>query len=113
MKIEIFSSGSLQRGNFQIPKSITVIVARNHPEAIILASDVSGCIGYTGSWTGEIGDGGDLEHIDLSHMEKHVLQPNHSYIGNVGFIHESVPIDFDCQRTLVRLNVKNWEPKFQ
>lgn len=84
----------------------------NHPEAIILASDVSGCIGYTGSWTGEIGDGGNLEHLDLSHMEKHVLQPNHSYIGNVGFIHESVPINFDCQRTLVRLNVKNWEPKF-
>jgi hypothetical protein len=34
MKIEIFSSGSLQRGNFQIPKSITVIVARNPLEAL-------------------------------------------------------------------------------
>lgn len=34
MKIEIFSSGSIQRGNFQIPKSLTVIAASTPLEAL-------------------------------------------------------------------------------
>lgn len=82
-----------------------------HPEAVILASDIQACRGYVGEWSGVIGDGGDLSHLDLSHLQTIDLQPHTSYIGNVGFIHESLPIPFDCNRTLVRLNVKNWEPK--
>jgi len=41
MKIEIFSSGSLQRGNFQIPKSITVIEASSPIEALKLFAEIN------------------------------------------------------------------------
>lgn len=79
------------------------------PEAIILASDYSSAIGYTGEWDGTIGEGGDLSHLDLSQMNRIRLQANKVYIGNVGFVHESVPVTEEVNRTLVRLNVKNWE----
>ena len=80
------------------------------PEAIILASSIAACNAYVGTWDGIIGEGGDCSNIDTSNMQKVSLQANKTYIGNVGFIHESIPIDKDVERTLVRLNVKNWEP---
>ena len=80
------------------------------PEAIILASNVQACRGYIGEWSGEIGDGGDMAHMDLSHMQQVMLEPHRVYTGNVGFIHETLPIAHACDRTLVRLNIKDWEP---
>ena len=82
----------------------------DQPEAIILASDVSACDGYIGSWSGKLKAGGDANEIDSSNLTKIRLSAGSSYIGNVGFIHESVPINAVSRRTLVRLNVRNWEP---
>lgn len=31
-----------------------------------------------------------------------------SSVSNVGLLHESLPVQEDTERTLVRLNVKNW-----
>nr|DAF93524.1 MAG TPA: hypothetical protein [Myoviridae sp. ctshb19] len=75
------------------------------PEAIILATDICASRGLIGEFDGPISIGGDVTHLDLSHMQEIVMQPNRVYQGNVSFIHESLPVAFDCQRTLVRLNV--------
>lgn len=82
------------------------------PEAIILTSNVQACRGWIGEWDGFVANGGDLSQIDVSGLQEVQLEAFKTYIGNVGFIHESLPIEKACERTLVRLNVKNWEPKF-
>lgn len=74
-------------------------------EALVLASDVSACVAYVGSVNGHPKVGGDCSHLDLSRMEKVRLSAGKAYSGNVTMVHESLPIDFDCNRTLVRINV--------
>lgn len=81
------------------------------PEAIILASDVSACVAYTGEYDEQlIIEGGDARHINVDHMERHVFNANTVYAGNVALLHESVPLATRTQRTLVRLNVPGWTP---
>lgn len=79
------------------------------PEALVLASNYTSSRGFVGQWEGVIGDGGACEHIDVSGLKEVVLEKNNVYISNVGFLHESLPVQEDIERTLVRLNVKNWE----
>lgn len=74
-------------------------------ETIILASNVPACRALVGNWGGIIGEGGDVSHLDLSHMREIQMQANIAYAGNVTFVHESLPVLQDCQRTVVRLNV--------
>ena len=80
------------------------------PEGIILASDVEACRAFVGDYQGEIREGGDCEDIDKHNMGIISLKQNTTYAGNVTMIHESLPVSFDCNRTLVRLNVKGWTP---
>lgn len=79
------------------------------PEALILASDVIGCRALLGEWEGEIGEGGDVSHLDLSHMEEFVMQANMAYAGNVSMLHESIPLPVETKRSLVRLSVPGFE----
>lgn len=79
-------------------------------EAIILASDIPACRGYLGAFLGPIGVGGDCDHLPIDHMWPIDLEPNTVYAGNVFFMHESLPVADDCQRTVVRINVPGWEP---
>lgn len=79
-------------------------------EGIILASNVQACRALEGEWEGEVGQGGDVSHIDLSGLREHMLAANTVYAGNVTMLHESLPIPFDCHRALVRLNVPGWTP---
>ena len=78
----------------------------SQPESIILASDVVGCKAYTGQWEGDIGEGGDLSHLDLTDLLNFSMHSHVVYKGNVTFIHESIPLQNETQRTLVRLNLK-------
>jgi hypothetical protein len=80
------------------------------PEAIILASSLSACRCYLGQYEGEIGLGGDCSGIDLSALPTLRLDAGKAYAGNVTMVHESLPVDRTCNRTLVRLNVPGWEP---
>lgn len=79
-------------------------------EAIILASDLSACRALSGEWFGRIGEGGDCSHINFVGMDEMRLEANQVYAGNALMLHESMPISADSSRTLVRLNVKGWEP---
>lgn len=75
-------------------------------ESIILASDIVGCKAYTGQWEGDIGEGGDVSHLDLKSLSNFLMDSGIAYKGNITFIHESIPLPVESQRTLVRLNLK-------
>jgi len=76
------------------------------PQSIILASNVEGCAAYAGDWDGEIGEGGDASRLDLSRLQKRILNPFTAFSGDaMTLLHESIPVKHACQRTLVRLNV--------
>lgn len=77
-------------------------------EAIVLASNVAACRALVGEYDGKIGSGGDVTHLDLSHMREVMFEANRAYAGNVTFVHESLPVQFDCERTVVRLNVPGY-----
>jgi hypothetical protein len=78
-------------------------------EGLILASSVQACRAFIGEYHELPGDGGDCSHVDTSKMEEIIFKENNVYAGNVGLLHESLPVKQDCFRTLVRLNVPGWE----
>ena len=80
------------------------------PEAIILASNVRACMAYEGPYEGAPGDGGDFSHLALDGLTARNLRPRTVYAGNVSMLHETVAVERDCARTLVRLNVPGWTP---
>lgn len=77
-------------------------------EGLILASNVCASRGFTGEFEGIIGDGGDCSHIDLSGLIEFKLNAGQVYAGNVTALHESIPVEADAYRQLVRLNVPGW-----
>lgn len=78
----------------------------NLGELVIFASDVAGCVAYVGSYEpADFKPGGDCSAMDLSALKKVALKAGYAYVGTVATIHESIPIERDCQRTLVRINV--------
>lgn len=76
-----------------------------YPETLLLCLDMEGCVGYSGPWTGTIGKGGDVSHLNLTDLVKVRIPPNVVYAMNVYGIHESVPVKKSGARTLVRVNV--------
>ena len=77
------------------------------PESIVLASSVSASKGWVGEYANDVGEKGDCTHLDLTSLKSFMLQPNKVYRGNVTFLHESLPVDYDTERALIRLNIKN------
>lgn len=80
------------------------------PEALILASDVSASRALVGDYTGEPGEGGDFSHLGTAGLCEIKLQAGRVYAGNVTMLHESLPVERDTLRTLVRLSVPGWTP---
>lgn len=75
------------------------------PEDLILASNVSACQAFVGTFDGIPNEEGDCSHIDLSGGNVVQMQAGVIYRGNVTMIHESLPVINDCLRTVIRLNV--------
>lgn len=80
------------------------------PEGIILASSVSAAEGYLGTYEGPIGEMGDCAHIDISKLDVLPMEAGRVYAGNVNCLHQSLPVETSCRRSLVRLNVPGWTP---
>lgn len=78
------------------------------PEPVLLLSDVAACKAYVGEYFDFPKEGGDCSHVDVSSMKEVVLEPNVVYAANVTCLHESIPVKFDCLRTVVHINVPNW-----
>lgn len=79
-------------------------------EALILTSNVLGCVGYEGVWSGIFNkENGDCSNIDVSHLTRINFEPNYIYTGHtLHMLHESIPVLQDCNRTVVRLNIQGW-----
>lgn len=75
-------------------------------EALLLASNVSGCAFYDGDYVMPEWKMGDCSTVDTSHMVKTIQQPNVVYGGHtLTLLHESLPLMSAANRTVVRLNV--------
>lgn len=72
---------------------------------LLLASDVVACRAMIGEFDGVIPPMGDCGHIDTSRMNEVVLDKNTTYFTNVTCLHESLPVNQDCFRTLVRITL--------
>lgn len=70
---------------------------------ILLASNYSACLGYVGEFEGTAGLGGDCEHIKVNDPIR--LKANKVYYGNSTFIHESIPVEEDVCRVVVRITL--------
>lgn len=73
-------------------------------EAIILMTNVSAARGYAGEWDGFIGHGGDCSKVDVTLLDPIDFEANRAYHGNVSMLHQSLPVEVDCERTVIRLN---------
>jgi len=83
--------------------------AGDDTEALILASDVLGCAAYVGRFDGLPVDGGDCAHIDTSGLLRVDMEPGRAWAGHtLTMLHEALPVQRDCLRTVVRLNVRAW-----
>ena len=106
-------------GRWRLPGHVTEPVHRipsrhshklDREEGIILASNITACVGYEGIFEGDLGKGGDCDHIDTSNMKTVNMEAHNVWAGNVSMLHESTPVAFDCFRTVVRINVPHWRP---
>ncbi len=78
-------------------------------EAVILATNEAGVMGYEGEWDFSPALGGDCSHISLKNMASRFLEAGKAYLGDtMYFLHESLPILRDCFRIVVRLNVPGY-----
>lgn len=72
---------------------------------MIIASNYEACKGWLGEFKEIPLDGGDCSHMDLSNLETFILKPNKVYLGNSTFIHESLQINEDVKRQMIRITL--------
>lgn len=76
-------------------------------ELLVLASDALGCAAYVGEYAGLPKSGGDCSHIDTRGLQRVELTPGRVWAGPaLSMLHEAIPVQQDCRRTVVRLNVQ-------
>jgi len=76
----------------------------NNPDGgMLIVSDYAGCKGWNGAFNGEPGIGGDCRHIELD--KGFILEPNTVYYGSSQFIHESLPLEKEVYRTMIRITL--------
>lgn len=74
---------------------------------LLIVSDLMACRAWLGEFAGVPNQGGDCSHLteDLERNESFLLEPNQVYVGNSTCVHESLPVDQDVERTLVRITL--------
>jgi hypothetical protein len=82
------------------------------PEGLLLASSYSAARAVVGQYNRDfIQDwrGGDCSELSTQGMKEVKLQSGRAYHMDVMTLHESLPITEHVRRTLVRINVPNWQ----
>ena len=72
---------------------------------MLIVSSYEACKGWNGEFEGQPNQGGDCTHLDLSNMNSFNLKSHTLYWGNSTFIHESLPLEEDVERQLVRITL--------
>lgn len=80
-------------------------------EGLLLASSLQSARGFHGDFVGAPGEGGVCTHVDVSALIEVPMKADLVYAGNVTMLHESLAVETDCFRSLVRLNVPGWSPE--
>lgn len=80
---------------------------------MLLASSVEGCKAWNQSINGEPGYDGDCEHLSEELNEGTLFQRNKIYWLDGLCIHESLPMEKDTQRQLIRLSMPSSAPWFE
>lgn len=76
---------------------------RSDTGGMLIMSTYPACKGWNGVFNSEPGIGGDCAHVNLN--EGFILKPNTVYYGNSQFIHESLPVDKNVFRVMVRVTL--------
>lgn len=71
---------------------------------MLLVSNYEGCKVWKGKFDGEIGEGGCCKNIDLSTLQSEIMPSGEVYYLNALGIHESIIIDKEVNRSLIRIN---------
>jgi len=71
---------------------------------MLLVSNYEGCRVWKGKFDGEIGQGGCCKNINLENLENEIMPAGHVYFLNSLGIHESIYIDKEINRNLIRIN---------
>jgi len=81
--------------------------------SMLIVSSYAACRAWIGEFKGQPLQGGNCGHIQdqLSIADTFVLKKNILYHGNSTCVHESLPLDKDIKRQLVRLTINPWEGK--
>ena len=72
---------------------------------MLIVSSYEACKGWNGEFEGQPNQGGDCTHLDLSNMNSFNLKSHTLYWGNSTFIHESLALEEDVERQLVRITL--------
>lgn len=70
---------------------------------MLIMSTYPACKGWVGSFDDVAAIGGDCTHLNLN--EGFILKPNTVYYGNSQFIHESLPVDKNVFRIMMRITL--------
>ena len=82
-----------------------------HSEALILASNVEGCMALEGDWSGIVDIGGDCDSIARDNLKVKRMLPGVVWLGETGaMLHSALELSANALRTVVRLNVPGWVP---
>ena len=72
---------------------------------MLIVSSYKACKGWNGEFEGQPNQGGDCTHLDLSKMECYEMESNTLSWVNSTFIHESLPVQEDVKRQLIRITL--------
>jgi hypothetical protein len=70
---------------------------------MLLVADNVGCQVWKGDIKGEIGEGGCCANVDLTGLQSEIMRPNEVFYLNALGIHESIKLNHDAQRSLIRI----------
>tara|TARA_B100001778_G_scaffold330827_1_gene333970 strand:- start:1997 stop:2680 length:684 start_codon:yes stop_codon:yes gene_type:complete len=85
----------------------------NDGNGMLLASSTPHCRFYTGIFSGEIGDDGECDSIDVSDARVSTIEPNRPYWCNPLCVHESLPVLIDTPRQFIRISLPSTAPWFK
>lgn len=91
-------------GGKVLSESDHLIAYESNTGGLLIASTHPACKGWNGLFEGRPSTGGDCAHINIT-GNGFIMNPNVIYYGNSQFLHESVPVDKDVHRTLVRITL--------
>jgi hypothetical protein len=75
--------------------------------AVAVASNVPACRVFHGTFEGTPSDQGSLQHIADQLGKGQIVSANNWHLLSPDCVHESLPVNFDCKRSFIRVAFEN------